>query len=141
MNERMIETQATVARIACAQMTRSHLAMLQDSVERARSLVARSQWDSKAAAHAEIFSLLAGLVNDPLLTPLLDMDPGTMRETMLAVGRAADGMILSSRSRLMAHLRAGDSEAAAHEMERHLRGLFYMWRLALPGGPAWRRSL
>ena len=77
MNERVIETQATVARIACAQMTRSHLAMLQDSVERARSLVGRSQWDSKAAAH---------------------------------------------------------------EMERHPRGLFYMWRLALPGRPAWRHS-
>jgi hypothetical protein len=28
------------------------------------------------------------------------------------------------------------SLAFALEMERHLRGLLYMWRLALPGSPA-----
>ena len=59
-----------------------------------------------------------------------------MREVLLAVGRAVDGMIVSSRLRLLAHLRAGDGEAAALEMERHLRVLLYMWRLALPGGQA-----
>jgi hypothetical protein len=55
---------------------------------------------------------------------------------MLAVGRAADGMIVSSRRRLLAHLRAGEGEGAALEMETHLRVLSYMWRLALPGGRA-----
>ena len=48
----------------------------------------------------------------------------------------ADGMIVSSRRRLLAHICAGDSEGAALEMERHLRGLLYMWRLALPGSQA-----
>jgi DNA-binding FadR family transcriptional regulator len=42
-------------------------------------------------------------------------------------------MIVSSRRRLLAYMRAGDSEGAALEMERHLRGLLYMWHLALPG--------
>jgi hypothetical protein len=55
---------------------------------------------------------------------------------MLAVGRAADGMIVNSRRRLLAHLRDGDGGGAALEMERHLRGLFYMWRLALPSSEA-----
>ena len=87
------------------------------------------------AAHAEIFSLLADVVDDPLLAPLLTGGAGHLREVMLAVGRAADGMIVSSRRRL-AHLRAGDGEGAALEMERHLRGLLYMWRLALPGSKA-----
>jgi DNA-binding FadR family transcriptional regulator len=49
---------------------------------------------------------------------------------MLAVGRGADGMIASSRKRLLAHLRARDGEGAALEMEKHLRSLHYMWRLA-----------
>jgi len=52
--------------------------------------------------------------------------------------RAADGMIVSSRRRLLAHLRVGDGEGAALEMERHLRGLLFMWRLALPGSQAAR---
>ncbi len=47
-------------------------------------------------------------------------------------------MIVSSRRRLLAHLRVGDGEGAALEMERHLRGLLFMWRLALPGSQAAR---
>jgi DNA-binding GntR family transcriptional regulator len=42
-------------------------------------------------------------------------------------------MTVSSRRRLLAHLRAGDGDAAALEMERHLRSLLYMRRLARPG--------
>lgn len=130
----MIQAQAMAARIACARMTMLHLTELHDNVERACGLAARSQWDRKAAAHAEMFSLLAGVVDDPLLAPRLTRGAGYMRELMLAVGRAADGMIVSSRRRLLAYLCAGDSEGAALEMERHLRVLLFMWRLALPAG-------
>ena len=132
----MIQAQAMAARIACARMTMLHLTELHDSVERACGLRGRSQWDRKAAAHAEIFRLLADVVDDPLLAPLLTGGGAYMREVMLAVGRGADGMIVSSRRRLLAHLRAGDGDGAALEMERHLRGLLYMWRLALPGRQA-----
>ena len=132
----MIRAQAMAARIACARMTTVHLTELHASVERACGLRGRSQWDRKAAAHAEIFRLLADAVDDPLLAPLLTGGAGCVREVMLAVGRAADGMIVSSRRRLLAHLRAGDGEAAALETERHLRALLYMWRLARPGSQA-----
>jgi hypothetical protein len=117
-------------------MTTVHLTQLHDSVERACGVVGRSQWGRKAAGHAEIFSLLAGVVDDPLLAPLLTEAAADVREVMLAVGRAADGMIVSSRRRLLAQLRAGDGEGAALEMEGHLPGLLYMWRLALPGSTA-----
>jgi DNA-binding GntR family transcriptional regulator len=141
MEEGMIQAQAMAARMACARMTTLHLTALHDSVERACCLAGKSQWDRKAAAHAEIFSLLAGVVDDPLLAPLLTGGAGYVRELMLAVGRAADGMIVSSRRRrLLAHLRAGDGEGAALEMEKHLRGLLYMWRLALPGSTATARE-
>ncbi len=122
----MIQAQAMAARIACARMTTLDLRALHDSVERACRLAGRSQWDRKAAAHAEIFSLLADAVDDPLLAPLLSGGAGYVRELMLAVGRAG----------LLASLRAGDGERAALEMEKHLRGLLYMWRLALPSSRA-----
>jgi GntR family transcriptional repressor for pyruvate dehydrogenase complex len=128
----MIQAQAMAARMACARMTTLHLGTLHDSVEWACGLADKAQWDRKAAAHAEIFSLLADVVDDPLLAPLLTAGAGYVRELMLAVGRAADGMIVSSRRRLLAHMRAGDGEGAALEMEKHLRALIYMWRLALP---------
>jgi DNA-binding GntR family transcriptional regulator len=131
MEEGMIQAQAMAARIACARMTMPHLTALHDSVERACCLADRSQWDRKAAAHAEIFSRPTDVVDDPLLAPLLTRGAGYVRELMLEVGRAADSMIVSSRRRLLAYVRAGDGEGAALEMEKHLRGLLYMWRLAL----------
>jgi hypothetical protein len=65
-----------------------------------------------------------------VLAPVQSGAAGYVREVMLAVGRVADGMIISSRRRLLAHMYARDGEAAALEMEKHLRGLLYMWRLA-----------
>jgi GntR family transcriptional regulator, transcriptional repressor for pyruvate dehydrogenase complex len=132
MEEGMIQAQMTAACTACARMTVLHLTELPDSVERACRLRGRSQWAHKAAAHAEIFSLLADMVDDPLLAPLLTGWTAHVREVMLAIGQAADGMTVSSRRRLLAHLRAGDGDAAALEMERHLRSLLYMRRLARP---------
>ena len=43
---------------------------------------------------------------------------------MVAAGHAADGIITSSRQRLLTHLCAGDS------MEKHLRVPYYTWHLA-----------
>jgi len=71
----------------------------------------------KAAAHAEIVSLLADMVHDPLLTG----GDACVGDVMPAVGCAADGGIVGCRRRLLAHLRAGNGEGAALEMERHLR--------------------
>jgi GntR family transcriptional regulator, transcriptional repressor for pyruvate dehydrogenase complex len=130
MEERMIQAQVMAARLACARMTARHLGALQDSVERACGGAGGSGWDSRAAAHAEIFGLLADVADDPVLAPMLRGGAGYVRELMVAVGRVADGMVVSSRWRLLAHLRAGDGEGAALEMERHLRVLHYMWRLA-----------
>jgi hypothetical protein len=42
----------------------------------------------------------------------------------------ANGMIVSWRRRLLAHLRRRDADFAASEMEDHLGVLDYMWRLA-----------
>jgi hypothetical protein len=48
---------------------------------------------------------------------------GLAYDLMVAAGCGADGMIISSRTRLLTHLRAGDHEEAALEMGRHLRVL------------------
>jgi hypothetical protein len=62
---------------------------------------------------------------------VLHVAAGLVHDLMLAVGPAAGGMIASSRRRLLAHMAAGRADEAALEMEKHLRGLHYMGRLAL----------
>jgi DNA-binding FadR family transcriptional regulator len=125
----LIWIQATAARIrtACEKMTAPALGMLRESVEYAASLPAKPGWERKAAAHAEIFRLLAEIAGDRAAGN--PGGAGFAGELMHAVGPAVSGMIISSRRRLLEHLLAGDADAAEREMETHLRALHYMWRL------------
>lgn len=129
MELNLIRVQAMAARVACEQMTEAALRALRDSVDRASCLPTRPGWEQKAAAHAEIFGLLADVAGDRAAGQSSGL-AAAMRDLMLTVGPAADGMIASSRRRLLAHLSAGQADGAALEMEAHLRVLHYMRRLA-----------
>jgi DNA-binding FadR family transcriptional regulator len=138
--EHLIPVLAAAAHIACRRMTALHLKALHDSVEQAHQIPAALGWDRKAAAHAEIFRVLADAADAPL-PPALSGGVGLAYDLMITVGRAANGMIISSRHRLLAYLRAGDADAAAREVENHLRVLHYMWRLAYPQRPGGNHAL
>jgi DNA-binding GntR family transcriptional regulator len=125
----LISLQSAV-RIACQRMTAQHLNALQASVEQASCLSARQDWERKAAAHAELFNLLGDSTGDPVLALLVSSATGWLRDLLMTVGPRADGIILSSRRRLLRHLRTRDADGAAREIEHHLMGLHYMGRLA-----------
>jgi DNA-binding GntR family transcriptional regulator len=126
--------QAMAARSACEQMTAPAMKLLLDSVVQAASLPTKPGWERKAAAHAEFFRLLAGVAGGA--PEWLAGQSRLIRDLMYAAGPAANGMITSSRQRLLARLRAGDADGAALEVEAHLRILHFMGRLAASGcGP------
>ena len=122
----LIELQVHAVGKACGQMTAVHLRALHDSIDQACRIPAEFWWDRKAAAHAEIFNVLADAVSEPLVERVLSNGAGLAYDLMIAAGCAADGMITSSRQRLLGHLSGGDSEGATLEMEKHLRVLHYM---------------
>lgn len=130
MNDEMIERLALATRIACMATATACLTNLQASVSRAADIPAGFPWDRKAAAHAEIFGVLADATGDPWAARTLNLGAGLAFDLMMAVGRVADDMAANSHKRMLAHLRAGDANAAALEMERHLRVLSFMCRLA-----------
>lgn len=126
----LIDAEATAVRIACGRMTAPHLKEVRDSVDRACRVPAALGWDTKARAHAEIFTVLAAGVNDPVVAPVLSMGARLACHLMMTAGRGTDGITAASRRRLLAHLLAGDADAAALEMERHLSTLHLASRLA-----------
>ena len=131
MDDELIRWCALATRAACARMTAPHLKALQDSVGQARCLPARVCWDRKVTAHAQIYNLLADVIADrPGPAMFLSTATGAVHDLMVRVGPAADGIILSSRRRLLDLIRAGDADGAAAEMEQHLRRLHFMGRLA-----------
>lgn len=128
--EDLIHVQVLATRVACQRLTGPALELLLDSVDRACLLPARPGWEHKAAAHAEIFSLLADVAGGPARAGRHGGLARLLGDLMCTVGPVADGMVTGSRRRLLACLRAGDAEGAALEMENHLRALHYMCRLA-----------
>lgn len=136
MDDELIRWCALATGAACSRMTAQHLKALQDSVGQARCLPARFAWDRKATAHVQIFNLLADVIADrPGPAMLMSATVGAIHDLMITVGPAADGIILSSRRRLLDLIRVGDADGAAAEMEQHLRRLHFMWRLCLGSGP------
>lgn len=126
---------AVTAQKACHQMTSFHLAALADGVARAESLPAKPFWDRKAVAHAAVIGMLGDATGDPVLVKLAGLAAGWTYDLAVAAGPAADGIILGSRRRLLGHLRAGDGEAAAMEIEKHLLVLSMMERLSRGAAP------
>jgi hypothetical protein len=86
MDEGLIQLHALATSAACAQMTGVRLKALYDSVEHAAGLRGRSAWSQRAAAHAEIFTLLAGMSDDPALTMLLSQTSDVVRQLVLVAG-------------------------------------------------------
>ena len=126
----MISLLSAATRIACRQMTPQHLNALNASVEQASCLSARHDWERKATAHAELFTMLGELTGDCDLARLVSSAAGWLQDLFMTVGPVADGIILSSRCRLLRELRAGNADGAACEVGRLLGGLHFMGRVA-----------
>jgi DNA-binding GntR family transcriptional regulator len=130
MDEAQIKLLATAMDTACTTMSHPYLAALQDSLDRACAISAKAQWERKAAAHAEFFTVLAGATSDPHAALVLRRGARLSYDLMIAAGRAADFIVINSRKRVLASLRAGDASEASVKMEEHLRLLRFIWRLA-----------
>jgi GntR family transcriptional regulator, transcriptional repressor for pyruvate dehydrogenase complex len=131
----MISLLSHATRIACGQMTSQQLSALRASIDQASCLPARPDWERKATAHLELFTILGDSTGDRELARLVGSAAGRLRDLAVTVGPAADGIILNSRRRLLRQLGTWDADGAAREMERHLGCLRFMERLARGGGP------
>jgi DNA-binding GntR family transcriptional regulator len=133
VDDGLTEVQVAAIRTVCGQLTAAQLPDLRRNVEQACLLPKRPGWDRKAAAHAEIFGLLADAAGNPVRAQALRSSARLAHRLMVTAGPGvADGITANSRKRFLAYLSAGDSEGAAREMEGHLRVLSFLGRLCRP---------
>lgn len=130
MNEELIQVLATATRVACMAITSTGQSALQASLDQARDTPLEFGWERRAAAHAEFFTALADVAGNKRAAAALNHGAGFAYDLMMTAGRAADGIVINSRRRMLAHLRAADPDQAALEMEKHLTILDFMRRLA-----------
>ena len=91
----------------------------------------RFSWERRAAAHAEFFTALSDGACDRYAALVLSSGAELAYSLMIGAGHAADVIVVNSRKRMLAHLRAADAAEAAREMENHLSALNFMGRLAI----------
>jgi hypothetical protein len=85
--DELIKAQVLTARVACEQITSPVLQRLAESVDQACCLPSKPGWERKAAAHAEVFRLLADIAGHPAAVgPLAAID-----ELMRTVDRRRTG--------------------------------------------------
>jgi len=125
-----IEVLAMAIHDVCGLLTDGQLEEIRRSVEQACLMPKEIEWDRRAAAHAEIFGLLADAAGHPFPARMLNFGVGFMHQLMTTAGPVAGMMAANSSKRLLASLYADDAEGAAHEVERHLTALRVMGRLA-----------
>jgi DNA-binding FadR family transcriptional regulator len=112
-----------VARLACARRSAEDLALLERNVGEAEAATAAGNVERRALVNYEFHRLLARAAGNPVLTILTDALMEMTRHFVERVGYLPNRYVMPSRRRLLAHLRAGDGEAAAKEMASMLRRL------------------
>jgi GntR family transcriptional repressor for pyruvate dehydrogenase complex len=114
---------SVITRLACQRGSHAALELLRKNVERAEALTQAHEWELRAEVNHEFLDLLAAATANPILEMLQRSITEVIREIVLAVGPLRDDSILESRKRLLAEIAAGNEDAAAQEMESHLKEL------------------
>lgn len=138
MNDELIEVQAAAIRAICGRLTAARLEDIRRSVDYACQIPGTIGWDRRAAAHAEVFALLADAAvaaGNPALAQVLNSGVGTAYQLMLTAGPSAAAVTASSRRHLLACLSAADCDGAAHETENYFRTMDFMGRMFPPARP------
>lgn len=134
MYDELIPALTTAVRIACPQLTDVHRQSIRAHVEQSVQLARKPGWERKAAAHAELYRLLADSIDDTGVASVLRMGVVLVSHLAVTAGPGLDGMITSAHRRLLVHLDASDPDAAEHETESYLRCLHYTAHLACRNG-------
>lgn len=127
ITETRLWIESIVVRVACERMTAEDLAALEDNVRLAEELASSGEWDRRAEVNIEFHKLLVAATQNPLLSYLVNSVLDLLPAIIQAAGPQTDDIVTQSRHRLLAHLRAGDAEAAVREMEEHLQVLHDRW--------------
>lgn len=112
-----------VTRLACQRATGEDLKALHDNVAASEAASAAGLGKERVQLNLEFHRLLARAAKNPVLTILTDALVGIQSNLLEVFQPASEDMVIPSRHRLLAHLIGRDEEAAAHEMQEHLRGL------------------
>ena len=131
LTEARIVIGTEVARLACQRRDDADMVALEDNVRRTRDASEKGDLVRRANTNMEFHTLLARAARNPVLLFVTEALLDITRKYVHALGAMPNRFALESRDRMLVHLRARDSEAAAQEMRRYLQETqrFYLGKL------------
>ena len=112
-----------VVRAVCERATEADLAAMEENVALADHLYHDGEWDQKIVVQVDFHNLLARATKNPVIEILMESLSGITLELARRIGPEKCRDSIKSRYRLLAHIRERNAEAAAQEIDNHLREL------------------
>jgi len=134
LTEARIWLEAVIVREACRRATPDDIAALRRNVAETEAAMAADDFPLRAEKNIEFHRILARMTGNPMMELLVNAVLDVLRGFIRTIGAYPNHHVLPSRRRFIAHLEAGDAEAAVAEMEASLKRLqrSYLSRLKAP---------
>ena len=123
LTEARIWLEAVIVREACRRATPDDIAALWRNVAETEAAVAADDFPLRAEKNIEFHRMLARMTGNPMMELLVNAVLDVLRGFIRSIGAYPNHHVLPSRRRFIAHLEAGDAEAAVAEMEASLKRL------------------
>jgi GntR family transcriptional repressor for pyruvate dehydrogenase complex len=123
ISEMRLWIQPVAARVAVQRATDEDIRLLEKNVAEAEKLFREGKFEQKTEVNIEFDLLLARATHNPVFVPIMDSLMQTLRHFVQRIGVERNDATLRSRRRFLKHLRDRNGEAAAAEMETHLKSV------------------
>jgi GntR family transcriptional repressor for pyruvate dehydrogenase complex len=120
LTEARLWIDGVVVRAACAKATPADIAELEANITESDKANKRGDFLGRNLINLDFHRILARIAGNPILVIFMDAFTQIMREFIKSVGPSSLNMT-PMRRRFMQHMMERDPDAAAHEMELHLK--------------------
>ena len=118
-----------VARLACERYDDADLAALVENVEQTRRAAEAHDLKLRVRHSLEFHNLLASATKNRVLSIMTGVLTETTMKFVKAIGEMPNEFVVSSRLRMLDHLRRRDADAAAQEADAYLRTTLHSYLL------------
>jgi DNA-binding FadR family transcriptional regulator len=140
LTEARIWLEAVVVREACRRATPVDLEELRRNVAETAAAQAANDFPLRAEKNLEFHRILARMTGNPIIMVMVNGVLDVLRRFIQSIGPYPNRHVIPSRKRFIAHLEAGDADAAVAEMQASLEKLQRVYLSRLVGKPTLRSA-
>jgi DNA-binding FadR family transcriptional regulator len=122
---------STIARVACERGTDEDFDLLAANIAEAQKLGEDDDWVRRSEVNHEFLNLLAAACHNPILLMVQRSITDVIREFVSTIGPTRDERVLPSKRKLVKLLRQRNPDAAAVQLEAHIKLVNSLWSKAL----------